>query len=184
MTFEALNRQLRVARFQRSVFAVTALLLLISNVFLAGSFAQVQSTTVLVPSRISDGMVAVGAVDVRYVEALAKEAVFAFYNVSPQNTDSGRDVVERLSGIRERAAMLEAFDQVAEDIRERRISTTFFLEKIEHDETGLKIAVHGQLTTFIEQHQISREPRVVTLEFVEQASSVRLARMSAEDPRS
>ena len=78
MTFDALNRQLRAARWQRSLFAVIALLLLISNLFLVGSYTQVQRTTVLVPSRVSDGMIAVGAVDARFVEALALAALYAF----------------------------------------------------------------------------------------------------------
>ena len=46
----------------------------------------------LVPSRVSDGMVAVGAVDARFVEALALDAVYAFYNVSPETASYGRRV--------------------------------------------------------------------------------------------
>lgn len=182
MTFDALNRQLRAARWQRSVFAVLALLLLVSNLFLVGSFTQVQRTTVLVPSRVSDGMVAVGAVDARFVEALALDAVYAFYNVSPETASYGRRVVERLASLRDRPSLLDAFDTVSNDIRQRRISTTFFPETVEHELTGLRVIITGSLATFIETQRVSREPRIVTLTFVEEASSVRLASMSVEDP--
>lgn len=184
MTFESLNRQLRAARWQRSVFVVIAALLLVSNLFLVGSYTQVQRTTVLVPSRVSDGMVAAGAVDARFVEALALDAVYAFYNVSPETASYGRRVVERLASLRDRPKLLDAFDTVADDIRQRRISTTFFPEKVEHDLDGLQVLITGSLATFIETERVSREPRIVTLTFVEEAASVRLAAMSVEDPSS
>ena len=184
MTFEALNRQLRAARWKRTVFAMLAALLLVSNLFLVGSYTQVQRTTVLVPSRVSDGMVAVGAVDARFVEALAMDAVYAFYNTSPETASYGRRVVERLSSLRDRPGLLDAFDLVADDIRQRRISTTFFPDKVEHHESGLRIVVHGALATFIETQLVSRQSRIVTLSFVEEASSVRLASMEVKEPAS
>lgn len=184
MTFDALNRQLRAARWQRSVFALIALLLLVSNLFLVGSYTQVQRTTVLVPSRVSDGMVAVGAIDNRFVEALALDAVYAFYNVSPETASYGRRVVERLASLRDRPQLLDAFDAVADDIRQRRISTTFFPEKVEHDMDGLRVVITGSLATFIETKRVSREQRTVTITFVEEAASVRLASMAVEETAS
>lgn len=180
MSFEALSRQLRAARGLRNLFIVVSLLQLAVIVMLVSSYTQVQRTTVLVPSRVSDGMVAAGAVDARYVESLALDAVYAFYNTSPETADYGRRVVERLSSVRDRPELLEAFDKVATDIRERRISTTFFPERLDHDRDGLRIVVTGSLATFIETERVDRQPRVITLRFVQEASSVRLASMTVE----
>lgn len=181
MTPDALNRQLRSARWQRSLFAVIALLLLVSNLFLVGSYTQVQRTTVLIPSRISDGMVAVGAVDARYVESLALDTIYAFYNVSPETASYGRRVVEKLASLRDRPSLLEAFDTVADDIRQRRITTVFFPERVEHDASGLKVVVTGSLATFIETERVSQQPRTITLNFIEEAASVRLASIDVQE---
>ncbi|MEO1563200.1 MAG: TraE/TraK family type IV conjugative transfer system protein [Pseudomonadota bacterium] len=178
------GRQLRSARGTRNVFILIALALLVANLMLVGSYTQIQRTTVLVPSRISDGMVAAGAVDSRYVESLALDAVYAFYNVSPETAAYGRRVVERLSSVRDRPRLLDSFDAVAEDIRERRITTTFFPERLDHDQNGLRIVVTGNLATFIETQRVTQEERVITLIFVEEASSVRLASMTVEETSS
>ena len=177
-------RQLRSSRGTRNLFIIISLVQLAVIVMLVGSYTQIQRTTVLVPSRISDGMVAAGAVDSRYVESLALDAIYAFYNVSPETAAYGRRVVERLSSVRDRPRLLDAFDAVAEDIRERRISTTFFPERLDHDLDGLRIVGTGNLSTFIETQRVTREERVITLIFVEEASSVRLASMTVEEPSS
>lgn len=184
MSPEQQSRQLRAARGTRNVFIVIALAQLAIIVMLVGSYTQIKRTTVLVPSRISDGMVAAGAVDSRYVESLALDAVYAFYNVSPETAAYGRIVVERLSSLRDRPRLLDAFDAVAKDIRERRISTTFFPERVDHDMMGLRVVVTGNLATFIETQRVTREQRVITLTFVEEASSVRLKSMTVEESSS
>lgn len=184
MTFDKLNRNMRAARNRSALFGVLLLISLACNLILAMSYTSVQRTTVLIPSRISDGMVAAGAVDTRYVESLALDAVYGFYNVSPETADYGRRVVERLSSVRDRPQLLEAFDMISDDIRARRISTTFFPEKIEHSLDGLEVVVSGSLSTFIETQRVSREQREVTLRFVQEASSVRLAAMEVEIERS
>jgi len=184
VTPHSLARQLRSARSQRNFLSITGIIQLVIILMLVVSYTQVQRTTVLIPSRVSDGMVAAGAVDSRYVESLALDAVYAFYNVSPETASYGRRVVERLSSLRDRPRLLDAFDTVSDDIRERRISTTFFPEKLEHDLDGLRVVVTGSLATFIETQRVSREPRIITLVFVEEASSVRLASMTVEEASS
>jgi conjugal transfer pilus assembly protein TraE len=181
MTFDALNKQFRAQRRRTAFFMITTVLLILANLVLASSYTQVQQTTILVPSRVSDGMVAAGAVDARYVESLALDAVYAFYNVSPETASYGRRVVERLSSLSDRPALLDAFDAVSNDIRERRITTTFFPERVEYDIDAFSVSVTGPLATFIDTERVSREPRVVTLKFVEEASSVRLSSMTVEE---
>ena len=49
---------------------------------------------------------------------------------------------------------------------------------------GLRVVVTGSLATFIETEIVSRERRVVSLTFVEEAASVRLAAMKVEEAAS
>lgn len=183
MNFETLNRSLKAARRGRSFLALCCVLLLIVTVLLASALNTATRTTVLVPSRISDGMVSNGNVDIRYVEAIALDAVYSFYNASPETADYGRKAMERISSVRDRPDLLEAFDDVAKDIRERRLTTTFFVSSIDHDWTNLVVVVHGYLTTFIETKSTGRVAKSVRLTFVQEASSVRLSSMVVvEDP--
>jgi len=98
MSPNALSRQFKSVRRQRSFFVATSMVLLVIVFLLAGTMSQVQRTTVLLPSRVADGMVAAGAVDSRYVEALALDAIYAFYNASPANASYGRRVTVRAVG--------------------------------------------------------------------------------------
>lgn len=180
MSPNALSRQFKSVRRQRSFFVATSMVLLVIVFLLAGTMSQVQRTTVLLPSRVADGMVAAGAVDSRYVEALALDAIYAFYNASPANASYGRRVVERLASVRDRPLLLDNFDTVADDIRQRRISTVFYVEKLELDRDAMTVRAVGSLATFIETKRVSIEPRVVVVSFVEEASSVRLASMNVE----
>ena len=177
MNFEALNRKDKGALRGRNFLAICCVLLLTANVFLSSALNTTKRTTVLVPTRISDGMVSNGNVDMRYVEAIALDAVYSFYNASPNTSDYGRKAIERIASTRDRPDLLEAFDEVAKDIRDRRLTTTFFVSSIDHDWSKSQIVVHGYLTTFIETKSIDRVQKSVRLGFIEEASSVRLASM-------
>jgi len=175
MNFEALNRNLKAARRARNFLALAVVGSLGVNLLLASALNTATRTTVLVPTRISDGMVSNGNVDLRYVEAVALDAVYSFYNASPNTADYAREAIERIASTRDRPELLEAFDEVADDIRNRRLTTTFFVNSIDHDWTKFEVIVHGHLTTFIETKSTDRKARSVRLRFVEEASSVRLA---------
>ena len=177
MTFDALDRSLRGARRSRNLFALLSMILLAVVLLLSVTLAKATRTTILVPTRVSDGMVASGTVDTRYVEALALDAVYAFYNTSPNTTDRGRTIVERLASARDRSLLLETFDTIADDIRARKITTVFFISRLETQIDGLTIDVIGNLRTFIETEAINSKPVRVRVSLVKEASSARLASM-------
>lgn len=177
MDFPTLNKGLKNARAARNGLAIVALLMIGANVLLAIKLVQTSNQVVLVPSKISDGMVARGAVDRRYMEALALDAVYAMYTVSPHTVDYGRTVVERVSSARRRSALLDQFDDNATDIRERRISTVFFVEKLEYNFGKLQVVVMGRLGTYLETTKVHEEHREILLTFEEEGSSVRLAKV-------
>jgi len=175
MDFLVMQRQLRAARRGRMAFGMTLGLMIAINGLLAAKLYFTSNQVVLVPSSLSDGMVARGAVDRRYMEALSLDAVYALYNVSPNTLSYGRQVIERVASVMERNSLLRRYDEVAEDIRDREISTVFAVERIEHNPEALEVIVEGRLQTFLDTVLVSIERRRIQLAFVLEAGSVRLA---------
>lgn len=177
MNFETLTGKMKGAQRARNALAMVLGVSIGANLLLSYRISQENTQVVLIPSRVSDGMVARGAVDVRYIEALSLDAVYAMYTVSPATVTYGRGVIERLASGEDRGRLLESFDDVAQDIRLRRISTVFRPEKIEHNLGRLQITVVGSLATYLDTTQVSAVPRRILLTFVEEGSSIRLSRM-------
>lgn len=178
MNFGSLDRAIKITRTQRNVAVGLAAVMLATNVMLGIGIYSQSNQTVLVPTTIKDGMVARGAVDTRYLEALALDVVYGVYNASPANIKYGRAVVERIASVKERGELLRHYDEVARDIQERDISTAFYPQRIEHDLGRLEVVVEGDLQTFLNTVMVSTEPRRILLRFVPEAGSVRLAGIS------
>lgn len=177
MNFTTMEKQLLAARRSRNVLACLLAAAVMGNALLALRVMQENTQVVLVPSRISDGMVARGAVDVRYVEALALDAVNALYNLSPATVDYGRNVVERLAASGDRARLLTQFDTIGDDVRGRSISTVFRPERLERDMERLQVIIRGELTTYYNQSAVSTDARSFRLTFVAEGSSIRLSQI-------
>lgn len=173
-----LQRSVRTAKLGRAALFAACMVLLVSNVLLVLKLYTSSNQVVLVPTSVSDGMVARGVYDKQYVEALAKDAVFGLYNVSPNNTDYGRQVIERLSAVGNRARLLDHYDRVAQDIKDRNISTVFYPHRIEHNHQALEVVVIGDLETLINTVAVNREARRILLGFKLEAGSVRLNAVS------
>lgn len=175
MNFRNMDKTLKRSRRALLTVGVVACGLATANVLLAAKMYSQSNQVVLVPTTVSDGMVARGAVDKGYVEALALDAVYAMYNSSPRSLHYGRSVLERLSDPAERAAILATYDRIGRDITERKISTVFFPRKIEHNFADYEVLVEGDLATYLETTQVTREARRILIRFKPQAGSVRLA---------
>ncbi|WP_081285302.1 TraE/TraK family type IV conjugative transfer system protein [Tritonibacter mobilis] len=184
MNFQTMDKSLRQSRRAVLVLGGVSAALVTSVLLLSAKMYSQSNQVVLVPTVVSDGMVARGAVDKGYVEALALDAVYSMYNSSPKNLSYGRSVLERLSGPAERASILDSYDRIAKDITERKISTVFFPRKIEHNFAEYEVVVEGDLVTYLETTQVTREDRRILVRFKPQAGSVRLAaigKISAEE---
>lgn len=177
MNFTTMEKHMLSAKRARNVLGLFLAGALGVNIVLALRVMQENTQVVLVPSRISDGMVARGAVDVRYVEALALDAVNALYNLSPLTVNYGRGVVERLAASGDRARLLTQFDVIGDDVRERNISTVFRAVKLERNMDQLQIIVRGELTTYYNNTAVSSDARSFRLTFVSEGSSIRLSQV-------
>lgn len=178
MDFQTMKAQLKSARFGRNVISGVCAVLLLSNLMLVGKLYTSSNQVVLVPTSISDGMVARGAVDKRYLEALAMDAVYGLYNASPANLEYGRNVIERISAVGNRQRLLRHYDDVANDIRERDISTVFYVGQIEHSVANMEVVVEGELQTYLNTVLVASEPRRILLTFTVEAGSARLNKIN------
>ena len=89
MNVQNMDKALRKSRRALLTVGVAACGLIAANVLLAAKMYSQSNQVVLVPTTVSDGMVARGAVDKGYVEALALDAVYAMYNSSPRTVHYG-----------------------------------------------------------------------------------------------
>jgi len=178
MNFQTVQKQLRTARVGRNLGLGLVAALGLMNAGLTYTIFSQSNQVILIPTNVSDGMVARGAVDKRYVEALALDAVYGLYNASPANLEYGRSVIERLAAVADRSTLLRHYDEVSTDIRERDISTVFYPGTIEHTNNSLTVVIEGQLQTFLNTVLVNIEPRRMMLNFVTEAGSVRLSRIS------
>lgn len=180
MHIDALTRKLKSAQMARNALLIGVGLSLTTNVLLSLRLSADSTQVVLVPTRVGDGVVARGSVDVRHMESIALDAVYAMYNISPGTIRYGRDVIERVASAQQRARLLEQYDDVAEDIRLRRISTVFRPVKITHDLGRLQVTVEGRLSTYLNTVEVSDAPRTIVLTFSEEAASVRLSQIELQ----
>ena len=177
MDFAHLTKNLTAARRARNFLFVTLALSVVANVFLSFRILQESNQVVLVPSTVRDGMVVRGQYDKSYLEALALDAVYAMYTTSPSTLAYGRTTLERISSSKERSEILKQYDEVAQDIKNRKISTVFLAEKVEHRPDRLELVVVGRLATFLENIQVDSQQRRIFLQFRAQAGSTRLERI-------
>lgn len=178
MDFQVMQKRLKGANIRNVVLLSGFVLMLGANALLAAKIYTASNQVVLVPTSITDGMVARGAVDQRFVEAVALDAVYGLYNSSPTTLRYGRIVIERTASVKNRAGLLELYDEVAEDIRQREISTVFRPTQIEHNLGQLEVTVKGELDTYLSNVKVATERRNILLTFVVEAGSVRLSKIN------
>jgi len=178
MDFQVMQKRLKSANIRNIILLSGFVLMLCSNGLLAVKIYSASNQVVLVPTSITDGMVARGAIDQRFVEAVALDAVYGLYNSSPTTLRYGRIVIERTASVKNRAGLLELYDEVAEDIRQREISTVFRPTQIEHNLDQLEVTVKGELDTYLSNVKVATERRNILLTFVIEAGSVRLSKIN------
>jgi len=174
MTPDHVTKQLSNARWMRNVLFVLLGASVLSQAAMSVHMARQTNQVVLTPSIIADGMVARGAVNVPYLEALAKDVVISLYQVTPTTLGEGRAVIERVSAGDVRAALLESFDATAKDIEERRLSTVWRTEKFATDLSSMSVDVSGEFSTYVGTNFASKQNRTIRVSFGREGASARV----------
>lgn len=168
------SRQLKSARFARNIVAFLLAISIVANAALATHISRQTNSVVLVPSVVSDGMVARGTLDVSYLEQLAKDAVMSLYQLTPNTLGEGRAVIERVSSGETRSALLAHFDAIAKDIEARKLSTVWRTVRLTTDLDALTVDVEGEFATYVRNNFASSETRTIRVVFGPEGASARV----------
>lgn len=174
MTPDNVTKQLSNARFMRNLLFVILSASIISQAAMSVHMARQTNQVVLTPSIVADGMVARGAVNVPYLEALAKDVVSSLYQVTPTTLGEGRAIIERVASGAARDALLVSFDATAKDIQERQLSTVWRTEKFTTDLAALTVDVSGEFSTYVGTNFASKQHRIIRVSFGREGASARV----------
>ena len=175
MDIIAVQRQYKSSQMQRNIIAIIALSLLLIIGVQAIALAKQRRSVVLIPSHVSDGMVAYGARDTRYIEAIALDTIYALFNVSPGSMEYSRLVLERVSAAAQREEVMKIWEKSTEDYVMRKISTTFLPHKIEYQLVSDRAVITGDLRTFIGNTMVNRVEKQIAVFFTPEAGSYRVS---------
>lgn len=171
-------RELRGARNVRNAMALIAFVMTAAVVLLVAELRSRQHVTVLVPTIVQEGMIANGRIEARYMEGLARDALYSLLNVTPDTTDYSRNMLGRLAAPAARPEILNLWEDVMEEVRKRDISTVFYPSTLESSVKDLSVTVDGELVTYLGFSKVGNEPRRYRIEFVEYQGSIRVARIA------
>jgi len=174
MTPDNLSKQLSNARFMRNILFFLLGASVVSQAAMSVHMARQTNQVVLTPSIVADGMVARGAVNVPYLEAIAKDVVTSLYQVTPTTLGEGRAVIERVASGSTRDALLKSFDATAQDIIDRRLSTVWRTEQFTTDMNALTVDVSGEFTTYVGNNFASKQQRTIRVTYRHEGASVRV----------
>ena len=165
------SSQLRFARFARNLLALLLAMSIVANAALAIHISRQTNSVILVPSVVSDGMVARGSLDVAYLEQLAKDAVMSLYQLTPTTLGEGRAVIERVSSGETRSELLGHFDAIAKDIGSRKLSTVWRTVRLTTNLDALTVDVEGEFSTYVRNNFASSESRTIRVTFGPEGAS-------------
>lgn len=174
MNQSLVSTQLKFARYARNLLAVLLVLSVVANAALSIHISRQTNQVVLVPSRVSDGMVARGALDIQYLEQLAKDTVSSLYQLTPTTLSEGRGVIERVSAGENRSALLSHFDAIAKDIEQRKLSTVWRTVRLTTNLDALTVDVEGTFSTYVRNNFASEETRTIRVTFGPEGASARV----------
>lgn len=175
MNHQHLTNQYSSAKKQRNFLFALCISLCVTTVALSGVIANQSREVVLVPTRVTDGMVAFGNKDTRYMEAITLDAIYALLNISPGTFDYSKQVLMRVTTAASKADILRAFDESTKDYQKRNISTSFIPTSIEYQIHLDRVEVTGLLRTLIGSTLVSSETRTYRVSFEPEAGSYRVS---------
>lgn len=177
-----LEKQFRSVQLQRLVLlcvvGVTLGIILMQSV----AMSRQKQSVVLVPSRVTDGMVALGALDTRYIESIAMDTIYALFNVSTGTNDYSRTVLERVTAADQRGEVLTAWERSIKDYDRRNISTTFLPHSVQYQLNLDRVLVRGDLRTFLGNAMVSNSQKVTAVYFTREAGSYRVSGIQEVNP--
>lgn len=177
-----LERQYRSAQLQRNAL-MGVLIATLAIIFMQSvAMSRQKQSVVLIPSRVTDGMVALGAFDTRYIESIAMDTIYALFNVSQGTNDYSRTVLQRVTAADQLEEVLRVWETSVQDYDRRKISTTFLPHSIKYELEQDRVLVTGDLRTFIGNVMVSNTTKVTAVYFTREAGSYRVSGIQEVNP--
>jgi len=122
--------------------------------------------TVLVPPLVSKSFwVDDAAVSPEYLEQMALFLAQLVYNVTPANADYNTRVLLGYAAPSLYGALRQQGEATARRLRADNATTLFGVRAVTHDAKGLRVALHGVLSTYINEKRVAETPKVFLFTF-------------------
>ena len=169
MRLAEFSRELAVrSGFGRTLQALLVLFMGLTVLLsVAVAFRSNTIRTVIVPPAVSKGFwVDDAAVSPEYLEQMAFFLAQLVYNVTPANADFNARTLLNYAAPSLYGALRQQAEATAKRLRADNATTLFSVRAVTHDPRGLRVALHGMLSTYINDKRVADAPKVFLFTFV------------------
>jgi conjugal transfer pilus assembly protein TraE len=122
--------------------------------------------TVVVPPVVSKSFwVEEGSVSPEYLEQMALFLAQLVYNVTPTNAEYNTRLLLNHAAPGLYGALRQQGEATARRLRADNATTLFGVRAVTHDPKGLRVALHGLLSTYINEKRVAEAPKVFLFTF-------------------
>ena len=140
------------------------------------------TTTVVVPSEVTEPMrVRGGWASREYLEAMVADVVTVIYSVTPATADDVQMRILKFVHPSAYGAVKMQIQRIMTEVKQRGISTVFYIGSIDIDETHLTATVLGVLDTFIGKQRVSSVKKTIHMGLNYTAGHLSLISLSSDD---
>jgi len=130
------------------------------------AFRSSNVRTVIVPPTVSKSFwVDDASVAPEYLEQMALFLAQLVYNVTPANADFNTRVLLNYAAPSLYGALRQQGEASAKRLRADNATTLFSVRAVTHDPRGWRVALHGVLTTYINDKRVADAPKVYLFTF-------------------
>lgn len=150
----------------RSWLIISGTILMISNLLLSLYITNLESRTIVVPTYIPKEISLTNKhVSEEYLELMARDVINMILNITPHSYEYVESYLLKLSHPSHYGKLKQELMELAEDIKMRDVSISFFITHMTVDVSNLKVAVEGHLETRVGLKTVNRELRKYNVVF-------------------
>ena len=168
MRLETYSREIALRTgFGQALQALLVLFIALSLLLATALAARSNNVrTVVVPPVVSKTFwVDDAAVSPEYLEQMALFVAQLVYNVTPANADYNTRILLNHAAPAFYGALRQQGEATAKRLRADNATTLFGVRAVTHDPGGLRVALHGVLSTYINDKRVAEVPKVYLLIF-------------------
>jgi type IV conjugative transfer system protein TraE len=173
MDKDVLQTNLKYLIKQRNILALLTGCLILSNLFLSILSFRSEKSIILVPSVVSTEMeISKSLVNGEYIMAIARDIMFAYLNITPENVDILNNIVLSYTPSHIYASFKNELEERRDEIKLKGISQSFQISDIIRLENVITIT--GELSIFVGGKIVETKRKAYKLAFDFQNTRIRL----------